>query len=198
MEFAKAMEILALVAGVIFMVMQIMQHKWMWYVNLVAAASALIVALCYRSDGQWAPLWAQVALNAYFMTMATIGIVRWRRWKDVSDAGHIHIVRMSVKIKLISAAVMFVGTPLLWWILSKTNDPRPLLDALSFSFSLLGAWWLARSHIEEWVSWGIADIILIVLYASGAYWEMTAMYAAYAVSCVLGFIHWKRSGVYVD
>ena len=45
-------QILSLVSGIVYMVLQIFQHKWMWYVNLVTAGAALLVALANRSDGK--------------------------------------------------------------------------------------------------------------------------------------------------
>lgn len=194
MDYIQIIQIFTLVTGVIYMIMQIFQHRLMWYVDLLTLAGALSMALLYKVDGQWAPLWAQVAMNSYFVVMAVIGIFRWRAIKNVAAAHKITIVKMSRKIQLIAFAIIILATPLIWKLLSLTNDPHPALDAISFSFSLIAAWWLTRSHIEEWLAWIIADIFVVLMYAMGGYWWMMTLYLAYIVSSIIGYRYWKKHG----
>lgn len=194
MNWTDYIEIFTLATGLVYMVMQIFQHRLMWYVDLLTITGALVIALTFHQDGVWAPLWAQVILNSYFFVMAVIGIFRWRVIKNVAAAHKIHIVKMTRKISFIALAGILALTPLIWTALSRTNDPYPGLDALSFSFSLVAAWWLTRSHIEEWIAWIIADAFIVAIYAMGGRWGMMTLYIAYMVSSVIGYIYWKRNG----
>ena len=65
-------EIFSLVTGVVFIIMQIIQHKWMWYLQLATAISAIIVA-------SFNHLWGSAALNLFFTVMAFLGI-----WSNTS------------------------------------------------------------------------------------------------------------------
>lgn len=195
MDSIQLLQIFTLVTGVIYMTMQVFQHRLMWYVDLLTISGAIVMALLYRdSNGDWAPLWGQVLLNSYFFVMAVIGIFKWRVIKNVAAAHKIHIVKLTRNISFIALGIITAATPLLWWIFSKTNDAYPLMDAMSFSFSLVAAWWLTRSHIEEWIAWIIADIFLVVMYGIGGYWWMMILYIAYIISSVIGYIYWKRNG----
>lgn len=194
MDPIQILQIFTLVTGVIYMIMQVFQHRLMWYVDLLTLIGALAMALLYRQDGVWAPLWAQVAMNTYFIVMAVIGIFRWRAIKNVAAAHKINVIKMTRKISFIALGVIVCATPLIWFILTRTNDPHPALDAISFSFSLIAAWWLTRSHIEEWIAWIIADIFVVIMYAMGGYWWMMALYCAYIVSSVIGYNYWKKHG----
>lgn len=195
MELTQIIQIFTLATGLVYMIMQVFQHRLMWYVDLLTISGAITMALMYHDqNGEWAPLWAQVALNAYFFVMAVIGIFRWRVIKNVAVAHKINIVKLTRRIRLTAIVILLAATPFIWWILSATNDPHPLLDAISFSFSLIAAWWLTRSHIEEWIAWIIADVFVVIMYAMGGYWWMMILYIAYIISSVIGYTYWKRNG----
>lgn len=184
----KFIEIFTLLTGLVFIVMQIMQHKYMWYMNIVTAAGALVMALASR-------FWANAALQAYFIIMAVVGIIKWKRLRSGEKDEYIHIVDMPGKILGISAAITVIGGALIYFILLRTNDPNPIADALTFILSIVAAWWLARSYIEEWLLWIVADSVAIWLYASQAHWGMVALYAGYIISSFIGIAHWKKNGL---
>lgn len=188
MSIINIIEIFTLVTGLVFIVMQILQHKYMWYMNIVTAAGALVIALISK-------FWANAALQAYFIVMAIVGIVKWKRLREGEKDEYIHVVEMPKKILGVSAAITVLGGALLYFILLRTNDPNPVADALTFILSIVAAWWLARSYIEEWLLWMVADGVAIWLYASQSHWGMVALYAGYIISSVIGLIHWKKNGL---
>ena len=190
-------QIFALVTGVVYMILQIFQNRLMWYVDLLTAGAALMIALFNSDSGSWAPLWAQAAMNSYFIVMAVIGIFTWKRYSKLSD-GALHVVRLHRKEGVTSAIFALAGAPLLCLILSLTNDPEPFADGLSMTFSIIAAWFLTRSHVEQWVMWIIADLLVIVLYANQGAWWMVALYYCYIISSVIGYTHWRKNGTYVE
>lgn len=181
-------EIFTLVTGIVFIIMQILQHKYMWYMNIVTAAGALIIALT-------SSFWANAALQAYFIIMAIIGIIKWKRLRSGEKDEYIHVVEMSGRILGISAAIAVLGGCLIYFLLLRTNDPNPIADAISFILSIIAAWWLARSYIEEWLLWIVADSVAIWLYASQSLWGMVVLYACYIISSFIGIYHWKTKGL---
>ena len=77
------------------------------------------------------------------------------------------------------------------------ENPMGLLDASVAVLSAVATWWLVRSYLEQWWLWIIADTMSTLLCASQGMWWMTALYAAYTLSAVYGYIHWKRKGIYL-
>ncbi|MCQ2174687.1 MAG: nicotinamide riboside transporter PnuC [Bacteroidales bacterium] len=197
MDWLQILQIFTLVTGVIYMIMQIVQHKLMWYFNIMTASGALVAAMTLRVDGVWSPLWAQVALNSYFLTMSFVGIVQWKKLKGARDE-KLTTVRLGKGILLAGIAIVLIGAPVIWKLLTFTSDRYPLMDAISLSFSAVAAWWLTRKHAEEWYCWIIADILVVIMYAMAASWWMMLLYVAYTVSSVAGLIHWKKKGVVID
>lgn len=188
---------ISLVSGIIYMVMQVFQHRWMWYLNLVTCSTALIVAAINFQDGEWAPLWAQIGLNVWFIAMALWGIFHWKKLEEESN-GELHVVKLPRRKLLFSAILLAVCTPAVCHFYSITNDPSPVLEGISFTFSIMGAWYLSCSHLENWHLWIAADIAVALLFARQGDWLMTALYLCYIVSAIVGLVIWKRKGVLVQ
>lgn len=195
-EAGSWLQMISLLAGIVYIVMQIFQHRLMWYFNLVTAGAALLVAISNTNKGEWAPIWAQTLLNVYFIVMSIIGIARWKKLSE--QTGGIHIVRLGRKKAIVTAAIIIVGAPLACFLFSLTSDPAPVLDGVSFVLSLLAAWYLACSHLEQWFLWMAANTMVVSVYASQEKWGMMALYCCYLISCVIGFFHWRRTGVRVE
>lgn len=189
-------EIFSLVTGVVFIIMQIIQHKWMWYLQLATAISAIIVA-------SFNHLWGSAALNLFFTVMAFLGIYRWKKMEEKmeekSEPDRIHIARLSRKALPISFSIIFFGGSLMYFILTRpgVNDPYPFLDSITFVLSMVGSYWLTRSYIWQWLVWFIADSFGVVLYFSQGLNGMGILYCVYLLSCIIGYINWKKNGVYV-
>ena len=77
------------------------------------------------------------------------------------------------------------------------ENPMSYLDSAVAVLSAVATWWLVRSYIAQWWIWVLADTMSTILCATQGMWWMTALYAAYALSAVYGYIHWKKHGVYV-
>ncbi|MCQ2156893.1 MAG: nicotinamide riboside transporter PnuC [Bacteroidales bacterium] len=184
------LEIFSLVTGVVFIIMQIFQHKWMWYFQIATALSAMIVAI----DGR---MWAFAILNLYFIAMAFLGIVRWKKAEQQVSAGSIHIARFSKKAIPISASVVFIGGPIVYFILSGTDDPAPFLDAATLVLSLIGSYWLTRSYLAQWFVWIVADTFAVVLNFSQSKIGLGILYLIYIISAIIGYFNWKKNGEYV-
>lgn len=190
-------QIISMACGVTYMLLQISQHKWMWYFSIATSTAAFIVASTNHDGAEWAPLWAQVVLNVYLIGVAIAGIINWRKLEGESS-GKIHVVPFKKRSLIIALVVFAVQTPLLAWLLSLTSDPSPVLDAASLILSFIAAWMLARSHKEQYLFWIVANVLIISVYAGQSKWFMVGMYSFYIVTCVIGYFNWKKNGVIIE
>ena len=78
------------------------------------------------------------------------------------------------------------------------ENPMSYLDSAVAVLSAVATWWLVRSYLQQWWLWIVADTMSAALCASQQMWWMTALYAAYALSAIYGYIHWKRNGRELD
>ena len=94
----------------------------------------------------------------------------------------------------VSAIVVAAGTWGLAQVMEALENPMSYLDAGVAVLSAVATWWLVRSYIQQWWLWVVADAMSTILCATQGMWWMTALYAAYTLSAVYGYIHWKKHG----
>ena len=187
----QAIEIFALVTGVLYVVLEILQKNSMWVLGiLTGAACAFSFAVTH--------VWASMGLNIYYVVMSIIGLIQWRKASAQVGEGEIHLSRLPRTVALWSAALFVLGSLVLMQVLRATGDPAPGMDAVAVTLSVIATWWLAQSYLQQWLLWIVADIVTTTIcLTTGQYW-MAVLYTAYIASAVYGYFHWKRKGKYVS
>lgn len=186
-EVIQAIEVFAMVTGVAYVILEILQKNSMWIVGiLTGAACAFSFAVQH--------VWASMGLNIYYVVISVIGLYKWKKDSGKVEEGEIHLGRLSGRTALISAGLAVVGTVVFSVILKSTGDPAPVLDAVAVILSAIATWWLAMSYVEQWILWIVADIITTVLCVVTGQYLLALMYLVYVGGAVYGYIHWKRHG----
>ena len=192
------MQIFTLVTGVIYIVLEIRQKNFMWVVGIATSIAAMWV---FFRQG----LYASFGLNTYYLITSFIGLWQWSRDRkrlvcnqsseQTDDV--IHLNRLSASTVLLSGVLAVAGTLALAWLMELVENPMSYLDAAVSVLSAIATWWLVKSYIQQWWLWIAADLLSTMLCASQGMWWMTALYAAYTISALIGYNHWKRKGQYV-
>lgn len=192
------MEIFTLVTGVIYIILEIRQKNLMWVVGILTSIAAMWV---FFRQG----LYASFALNTYYLVTSFIGLWQWRKdidriSQDGSEQkdGTVRLKRLSIKTVAVSAFAVVAGTLALAFLMELLENPMSYLDSAVAVLSAVATWWLVRCYIQQWWLWIAADTVSTVLCASQGLWWMAALYAAYAVSAIIGYIHWKKHGRYIS
>lgn len=192
------MEIFTLVTGVIYIILEIRQKNLMWVVGILTSLAAMWV---FFRQG----LYASFALNTYYLVTSFIGLWQWRKdidriSQDGSEQkdGTVRLKRLSIKTVAVSAFAVVAGTLALAFLMELLENPMSYLDSAVAVLSAVATWWLVRCYIQQWWLWIAADTVSTVLCASQGLWWMAALYAAYAVSAIIGYIHWKKHGLYIS
>ena len=190
-QVIQAIEIFALVTGIVYVVLEILQKNAMWVIGiLTGAACAFEFAVTH--------VWASMGLNLYYVAMSVVGLIQWRKASGQAEEGDIHLQKVSLKAGILSAVLFTAGTAVMIPVLKATGDPAPFLDAIAVMLSVVGTWWLAQSYLEQWLIWIVADVLTTTLcLTTGQYW-MAALYLVYIGSAVYGYFHWKSRGKYVS
>ena len=188
------MEIFTLVTGIIYMILEIRHHNFMWVVGIVTSAAAMWV---FFRQG----LYASFGLNTYYFITAFIGLWHWtrdRRLALLEDKTSIEesivLNKLTLKTVLISLAVTIVGIFSLAWLMELVENPMSYLDSTVTVLSAVATWWLVKSYIEQWWLWILADTLSTILCLTQGMWWMAALYAAYTVSAFIGLRYWRKHG----
>lgn len=189
-QVIQAIEVFALVTGVAYAVLEILQKNSMWVVGILTSTA------CAFSFGVQ-HVWASMGLNIYYLVMSVVGLVQWRKAGQQVGEGEIHLQEIPRKVQIISALLIVAGSVLLIQVLRAAGDAEPRLDAVATVLSVIATWWLAQSYLQQWLLWIVADIITTTLcIVTGQYW-LAALYLTYICGAVYGYFHWKSRGKYL-
>lgn len=190
MTIIQAIEIFALVTGVAYVVLEILQKNAMWVLGILTGAA------CAFSFGVQ-HVWASMGLNIYYVVISFIGLAKWRKDGARVAEGAIHLRALPKKVALWSACIFVLGSLAMIFLLRAIGDAEPRLDGAATVLSIIGTWWLAQSYLQQWLIWIVADIITTTLcVVTGQYW-MALLYLAYIASAIYGYFHWRKKGVYL-
>ena len=138
MSVIEIIEIFALVTGVAYVVLEILQKNAMWVVGILTGAACAYSFAVQRS-------WGMMGLNLYYIVMSVIGLVQWR--KDGAAVGEdvIHLRPLPKKTAIWRA----VGAT--WW-LTRSYIQQWMLwvvaDALTTMLCVVnGQYWMAFLYL---------------------------------------------------
>lgn len=184
----------------IYIILEIRQKDLMWLVGIATSLAAMWV---FFRQG----LYASFGLNTYYLVTAFIGLWQWGKDRQKllkspqkksqskkKSSPTIHLNRLAWKTVVISAVVVAAGTYGMAQLMELLENPMSYLDSGVAVLSAVATWWLVKAYIQQWWLWVVADTLSTVLCATQGMWWMTALYAAYTLSAIYGYLHWKRNG----
>jgi nicotinamide mononucleotide transporter len=196
----KAIEIFALVTGVPYIILEVLQKNAMWIFGI---ATGLACAFSFAVQHSW----ANMGLNIYYVVISVWGFYRWRRDSAIlkknaseskSEDSSVHLDRLSLKTGLCSTLTFMVIAVSLLLLTHSAQGSNVLMDALSTAMCVVAMYWLGRSIPYHWIIWIVADTVLVVMCASQGQYALTVLYAAYVASACFGLFHWLKKGKYIS
>lgn len=160
------------------------EHLWCWY---AAFASTLIYLVLFWRVG----LLMESALQVYYLLMAVYG---WWEWRGGARRAHpLPITSLPPGWHLRALAAVCVATAVSGFLLHRyTSAAWPWADSFVTWGSLLATWMVARKVLENWLWWLLIDSLSLALYLERGLYLTAALFAAYLVIVVSGYLEWRR------
>jgi nicotinamide mononucleotide transporter len=180
----SAVEILAAVLAVLYLLLAIRQRLSCWVAAFVS--SCLYVWVLFG-----ARLYMESALNAFYAAMAAYGYWQWSRGaggraRSVSRwnfSHHAWGLLLVIGLSVVSSYLLRRFTPAAW----------PFMDSMVTWASVLATFLVARKVYENWHWWLVIDSVSLCLYfARGLYLTML-LFSLYLVMICVGMREWRRS-----
>ncbi|MDD4513958.1 nicotinamide riboside transporter PnuC [Massilibacteroides sp.] len=190
-----ALEIFGVVTGLLYLWLEIRQHKVMWIVGFVSSLAYVFVFF-------FSKIYAMMALNVYYVVISVYGFLLWSKQrsetteeKNVQQETIIYRhLDLSVGLLCGLAAVLFFG--LLYFVLDMfTDSPVALGDGFVTALSIVATWMLAKRILEHWICWVVVNVVSSYLYFTQALYPTMFLFFCYAVLAVVGYLNWKKKGV---
>jgi nicotinamide mononucleotide transporter len=181
------MEYLELAATLITLacvVLGVKRSLWQFPVGIVGTALFFFVVV---QRG----VYANAALQVFFVFVQVYG---WWYWLKGAGGKRppIRTTNPWLVLTACGAALAIAGaiTPLLdQW----TPSDTPLIDACTFTFSVVAQVLLDRKRLETWPVWTIVNVLSIWLYFSLQLWLFTALYVFFFFNAFWGWWEWRNA-----
>lgn len=182
------LETLGFAIGLLYLYWEYHADSKVWIASVVMPMISMWI---YFSKG----LYADFAINIYYLAIAVYGFIVWTRPKREKSASHtehpITHAPLGVWVLAIGASlILWVG---IWWVLvTFTNSTVPVADAFTTALSIVALWMMARKYAEQWLLWFVVDLVCAGLYLYKELPFYCILYAIYTVIAIFGYRKWLR------
>ena len=141
--------------------------------------------------------YGEVMLNVLFYVPSNIAAYAlWTRHKDDARGGReVKARALSVPQLAVSCAAIALLTIAYHFILQGLGGAMTMLDGASTVLSIFASVLMALRYSEQWFFWIVVDVITVVLWCFAGDPVMIAMWSAYLVNAIYGYLMWlNKSG----
>lgn len=148
------LEWLAVILGIAEVLLARINNVWLYPTGIAGTLIGIYLLLITG-------LYAESALNVYYLVMSIYG---WVYWLGKQGRPEVKISWSNKKEWAITLTVVFAGWLILYLLLKAfTTSNVPVWDAFASSTAWAGMWLLARRKIENWILLNISNLVAIPL-----------------------------------
>ena len=184
MELKLLLQIVGTLLGLLYLWLEYKANIWVW---IVGAIMPLVHGVLYLTSG----IYADAAMQLYYVAAGIYGLVVWRRAPKRKDDGIIKHTPRGWILNLVAVyAVLHVA---IYFFLTEFTDSRvPVFDSMSTALSIVAMWMLSRKLVEQWLVWLVVDMISVCLYIYKGIPITAALYTLYCILAFVGYMRWRR------
>lgn len=181
----QILEIFGTIVGLVYLYLEYKASRLLWIASVIMPAVYLVV---FYGAG----LYADTAINIYYLVIALYGWVVWSR-KRGDDLPTLKITRATPRVWGAMAVVYIIAQLLFSALLYYCTDSDVVLvNGATAALSVVGMWMLARKYVEQWLVWIVVDVASAALYFYKDLEPTAVLYLLYAVVAVFGYRKWKK------
>jgi nicotinamide mononucleotide transporter len=148
------LEWLAVILGVAEVLWARVNNVWLYPAGIAGTLIGIYLLLI-------AGLYAESALNVYYLVMSIYG---WIFWLSKNGKQEVKISWCNKREWTITLLIVFAGWAILYVLLKEfTTSNVPFWDSFASATAWAGMWLLARRKIENWVLLNISNLVAIPL-----------------------------------
>lgn len=144
-------------------------------------------------------LWGEAWENLFYFITQTYGIYVWYkiyRVKKGNQSAEVKAKKLNVAGWIITIEALIFGVTALSFVLHKTSDPQPFIDAISTIPAFIAQILMVLGYREQWLHWLIIDIASVIMFIMVGNWMMVAMFIFWTINCIYGWYKWTKSAKY--
>lgn len=156
------------------------RSNWVFYI---------LQMLCLIAFNYHLKLYGDLINSSIYLIMGIFGFLLWNNKKKT-----LPITQCSTHQRLAYIVLIALFTQILYTILSKTQDPKPLIDAFTTTSSFVATYYMVKRSIDTWIIWFINDITYVIQYLilpRPAYFLMF-LNLIWTFMAIASFIKWQK------
>ncbi|MDP9081293.1 MAG: nicotinamide riboside transporter PnuC [Bacteroidota bacterium] len=171
----------AVLLGVAEVLLAKVNNIWLYPTGIAGTFIGIYILLM-------AGLYAESALNVYYLVMSVYG---WFFWLKKRDEPPLKITWATRREWIITLLIVFAGWPILYLLLKNfTSSNVPVWDAWVSSTAWAGMWLLAKRKLENWIWLNISNLFAIPLLCYKKLILFAALTLFLFVVAFFGFFDW--------
>mgnify|MGYP001818518491 FL=1 len=180
-----ALEIIAVVTAIAYLLLAVRQNIWCWF--CAAISTAIYVYLFVV-----AKLYMESALNVFYFAMAVYG---WYVWSSgrVGES-ELPVTTWPLRVHVHVLIAIAVISSINGYLLDNYTDAEfPYVDSLTTWSAIWATFLVARKVFENWWYWLVIDVASVYIYWSREL-ELTALlFVIYVIIIPFGMVSWRGS-----
>lgn len=186
MQLDVVLDILKVSVGLVYLYLEYNAKRGLWIAGVIMPAISLWL---FYNKG----LYADCAINLYYLVIAVYGYVVWSRKSSSGQKPEVPITSVPGKVAaMLGGAFVAMWLFIAWVLASFTDSTVVWLDSFTTALSIVGLWMLARKYLQQWFVWLIVDAVYVWLYYHKGIYFSGTLYAFYTVMAVFGYVKWRR------
>ena len=186
MDLKLFLQIVGVVLGLLYLYLEYKADIRLWVVGLIMPC---VHGLLYFKAG----LYADFSMQLYYILAGLYGWIVWHNAPRKKDSSARKIQHTPTRWIVPLVAVYAAAHGLIYLFLTHcTNSTVPFWDSLTTALSVVAMWMLSRKLIEQWLVWGVVDLITVGLYLYKEIPLTAALYGLYTVLAVAGYLRWRK------
>lgn len=179
--------IIAGISGVISVVLCAKGKISFYFIGFVQTISYLYLA--WQNS-----FYGEVIENIFYLVTMVWGIFVWNKNLSVGeDGGQQVIVKKFTPMQWILSTVgTIVATIAMGYWLTTIGSAQAYTDAATNVMAIFAQILMVRRYREQWIWWLVIDILCIKLWFVAGNWTMVAMYVAWTINCIYGWVNWTK------
>lgn len=173
--------------GVFFSVIQVLLAQRNNINNYLFGIAGIVLAMYVKFH---AKLYAEFALDFYYLIMSVYGWIFWKYGKQQSETP----ISFSTKNEWLKAVIIIgVAFTLFFVFLTGfTDSDVPFLDSIVTAFAWAGMWLMAKRKIENWIFLNISNFIAVPLLIHKELYLFAGLTAFLFIVAIFGYKNWYR------
>lgn len=181
------LELLSVIFGLTYVILAGREHIACWFFGLLGSVAS--VWLFIR-----AKLYAESALNLYYVVMSVYGWIYWTRGRREQHREHRKIETRSLRFHITWILIGISLSVICFYLLKTFTDAEmPLLDSFTTMFSFIATWLTAKKLLENWIYWVVIDAASIGLYISRDLYMYAGLFVLYTIIASINYLNWRKA-----